>query len=457
MLARLAMFGLGVVLARTLGAADYGRYGLGVAAATIVLPLSDLGTGQYLAREMARSREGGHRQLPALRRARILSGLVVNALAFALVAVAVDDGRTEAAVMLALAAAGLDGLAQFTFGYFQGLERMRFQANLTTGVALARAGGGIAIAVATGSLLGVLAWSVAVGAAQAGFSGDRLGRVLAATRAVPRSPAWRTVLAVGAVTIFVNITLRADSVLIGVLQSERQVGYYTAAWALMGGLQIVPWMLAVALGPVFARTFETDRALYRRSWNEGLRAVVLLAVPVALLVSLLADPLVALLFGPRYEPTVTALAILAWSVPLAGLNSVATLGLRGAGRERVLVLVMATGAVFNVGLNLWAIGEAGIDGAAAVNVGTELLVLVGLTLVAARLGLVPLPRLPLARLGAALAALAAAAVLLRDRVPVELAAAAAAAAYAAVAWRTALVTRGDLAHLRRHPGTERYG
>lgn len=448
LLARLAMFGLGVVLARTLGAEDYGRYGLGIALAAIVLPLTDLGTSQYLAREVARSPGQGRAQVMSLARARLLAAVAVNGLAIVLVIVLVTDGRTQTTILLALCAAGLDGLAQFAFGYFQGLERMRFQANLTTLVSIARATGGIVLALATGSLVAVLVWSIGIGLAQALFSGSRMQRVVRAAGAARRSPVWGTVIAVGAVTIFVNLTLRADSLLLGALRSEAEVGYYTAAWALLGGLQVVPWMIAVALGPVFARTHAADPGAFRRAWNEGMRTVILLSVPVALLVSLLAGPIVNRLFGADYEPAVTALAILVWSVPLAGLNSVATLALRGAGRERLLVAVMATGAAANIAVNLWAIRAHGIDGAATVNVGTELLILVLLTALVVRVGLAPLPRLAIARLALALATMAGLALLLRDRVPVELAVAVPALAYAGVAWTTRLVTREDLAQLR---------
>lgn len=449
LLARLAMFALGVVLARTLGAEDFGRYGLGVALAAVVLPLTDLGVSQYLAREVARSTQQGEAQVVALARVRLLSALGVNAVAMLLVVVLVVDERTQTTVLLALCAAALDGLAQFAFGYFQGLERMRLQANLTTLVSLARATGGITIALATGSLMAVLVWSIGIGLAQALFSGDRMRRVVRGAAAARRSPVWGTVIAIGAVTIFVNLTLRADTLLIGALRSEAEVGYYTAAWALLGGLQVVPWMIAVALGPVFARTHATDPAAFRRAWNEGMRTVILLSVPVAVLVSILASPIVGRLFGAEYAPGETALAILVWSVPLAGLNSVATLALRGAGRERILVAVMATGAAVNIGVNQWAIREHGIDGAAVVNVGTELVILALLTTLVVRVGLAPLPRVALPRLVLALAVLAGLAVLLRDRVPVEVALAVPALAYAGVAWATRLVSREDLAQLRR--------
>lgn len=452
MLARIAMFGLGVVLARSLGAEDFGRYGLGVALAAIVVPLTDLGTSAYIAREVARSRADGEAQIQSLLRARVLFAIAGNLLAAGLVVLLATDGRTEAAVLLALGSAAFDGLAQFGFGYFQGLERMSVQARTTSLTSLARALGGIAIALITESLPAVLVWSLAMGVAQAGVTGALTRREAIAARTLPRvQPAWRTVLAMGAVSILVMVILRADAVLLGALRSEREVGWYAAAWALMAGLQILPWTISVSLGPVFARTHGNDPDAFARAWGAGFRAVVILASPVALIVTLLAGPIVARLYGSAYEEAATPLAIVVWSMPLAAMSSIATSALRGAGREGTLTRIMALGATGNIAVNLWVISRFGVDGAAAVNVGTELLIFGALILAIRQPGLPAIPGLAWIPFVAALLAVAATALALHGQVPVELAVAASAFVYGAIAMLTQLVTPEDLRLLRRSP------
>lgn len=447
LLARLGMFALGVVLARGLGVEDYGRYGLGVALAAIVVPLTDLGASPYVAREVARSREVGEAQLAALARGRLLSALVGNVLVLAAVVAVVPDGRTTAAIALALLAGACDGLAQFAFGYYQGLERMGFQARLTTATALARATGGIVLALLTGSLMVVLVWLLAVGLVQSAVAAREL--VGPARRAARTPPAWRTVFAMGAVAVLVVVVLRADTVLLGALQGEEDVGQYTAAWTLMAGLQILPWTISVALGPVFARTFAADRAAFARAWREGLRVVLVVGAPIAVVVSVLAAPAIDRLFGAEYAPAAGALAIVVWAVPAAAMSSVATLALRGAGREDWLLRVLGAAAAANLLVNLWAIPAYGIDGAAAVNVATELLIVGAITGLVVTRGIAPVPHLLLVRLVGALGVAGAVAYVLRDPVPVEVAGVAAAGAYAAVALATRLVTVDELRALRR--------
>ena len=50
----------------------------------------------------------------------------------------------------------------------------------------------------------------------------------------------------------------ADSIVIGAFEGSEAVGFYTAAYALVTGVQIVPWILSVAVFPVFSRTFRQD-------------------------------------------------------------------------------------------------------------------------------------------------------------------------------------------------------
>lgn len=449
-LARLAMFVLGVALANQLGPDDYGRYGIGISLAVVLVPLADLGFTPYVTREVARSRANTDAALRALTLGRAFLAVVASVVAAGAIVLLVDDPRTEWALLLAVAAAAFDGLAQYGFAYFQGIERMGPQARITAVAAVIRAAGGVVLALATGSLALVLVWLLVGSVAQAAWTLVRVRREAAPTpKAERRAVPWRAVLAMGGVAILVAIIVRVDSVLVGALRGEADAGQYTAAWTLMGGLQVVPWMVSVALLPVFSRTFVSDRETYVRALSQGTRSVILVSAPIALLLSVLADPIIDRFFGSAYEPAATALAILIWSVPLAAVNSIAAMALRGASRERPLTVALGAAAAGNIGVNLWAIETYGINGAAATNVGTEAFLIVVLYAALARGRALRRLELGLVRLALALGGLTLAALLLRDRVPVEVALLAGVAAYVAIAWGTRLVTAADLRTLRR--------
>lgn len=443
--ARLTMFALGIVLARRLGAESYGRYALAVALGSVLMPVADLGLTTYLGREIARDRLATEASLPLLARVKAILFAATLALTVGVAALVVDDPGARGVIDLIVLAALLDGCSAMVYGYFRGRERMGYEATATTVAALARGLGGIALALAFESLWPVVAWIVAIAVGQLALALSRLRSV--APRDRSRSLAvhvdWISVASMGLYSLFVIVYLRIDSVMIGWLLDERAVGVYAAAYTLMLGAQIAPTMLAAALTPVFARSHRRDDAAFLSAWTRGIRIVVLISLPIALVVSALAGPIIDRLYGPGFEAAGDVLALVIWVSPLGSLSLVVQAVLRGARRERRLTIVAGVCALANVLANLWAIQAHGIIGAAVTTVVTEALNVALMLWLVRREDLVPVPRLPLLRLALASAALVAVARLLIE-LPVELAGAAALAAFVAVLAATRVLTAADV-------------
>lgn len=450
--ARICTFALAIVMGRGLGVSDYGRYGFAGAVGVIVLAVADIGVTPYVVREVARDRIMG--DMRALRLVRVKASLALAALGAVIVAAVALSGATDAATVIILVIASMlaDGMTGFVYGYFQGRERMGFEARTTAVAALVRSIGGIACVLAFGSLLAVLAWMLLVSGAQVAIA---LGRFTGAVRrpagrqaeiltaAIP----WRSVTTMGGIAFFALVYLQADSVIVGVVYDHRAVGLYTAAYALVAGLQILPWQIAVAMAPVFARSHANDRSGFRDAWHDGLRIVLVISLPLALVTSILAGEIMRLLFGESFRSAAPALAVLVWSSPIWAVNMTIAGVLRGAGREGWLMATTGVGAVLNLGLNCWAIPAFGIDGAAAVTVATELSVLVIQGWLVVSRGIAPFPRLPYGRLALAMLALAAVAVATRG-LEVVAAAVAALVAYTAVVLASGAVRQTELQALR---------
>ena len=459
--ARVAMFGLGIVLARFLGPEGYGTYSLALAIGFVLQPIADLGLTPYLARETARSRAATEAALPTIMAAKTAMIGLTYVVTLVITAVFVDDSELLAVIAVLVFSVLIDGYSGLGFAYFQGREVMAFEAKLTATMAIVRALGSIALAVAFERLEPVVAWTLLTALLQAGLTLRRLGGAIDGRHPLrPRRRSapvhWRSVAAMGLMAIFVTAYLRIDSVLLGVLVDEAAVGIYAAAYTLMMGAQIAPTMLATALTPVFARTHERDPGQFERSWHDGVQGALLIALPVALVTSLLAGPIIARFYGAEFAESAEVLAIIIWICPLGALSLVAQAVLRGARREALLTSVSGACAVLNLLANLWAIPRYGVLGASWVTVGTEVLNVLVLAGIVIRLGLVPRPIFPWLRAGLALSALAAVAIVLGD-VLVELAVAAGLAAYAAVLIATGATggfERAVLARVRR-AGRER--
>jgi O-antigen/teichoic acid export membrane protein len=450
--ARLSMFALGIVLARTLGASDYGRYSLALAIGIVLQPIADFGISRYLSRETARDRASTEGALPVLVAAKFALLIATYGAALAVAALAVDDRALLALIAVMVLAALVDGWSMFAYGYFQGREAMGVEARTTTFSALARGGGAITLVLTTGSLALVVAWILLVAVIQAAAATLALRSALGAdTRLRPGRHGgrvdWRSVAAMGLVSIFVITYLRVDTVLMGWLLDERAVGLYAAAYTLMLGAQVFPAMLTTALQPVFARTFGADGEAFERTWHVGLRALMLVTLPIAVAVSLTSEAVIARFFGPEFARSAGVLAVVIWICPVVAASLAAQGVLRGARRESTLTWISGTCALVNVVFNIWAISRYGIIGAAVVTVATEALNVLLLLTVVLRGGLVPPPRGPWLRIAVAAAATAVVAVA-TAAAPVELTLAAAFAAYVIVLALTGVLRGDDLAMLR---------
>ncbi len=368
---------LGLALARGLGPSTYGTYTLAAAIVLVIVAVTDLGLQPYVTREVARDRarlDAGLRRLVGLRVLTAGVGMV-GVVAWLMLEQGSDVARAVPILYLAMTLE-----AGFFLGaaYLQGLEVMRFEAITALVGGLARTGGGVALVVLTGELAYVLVWMAAVAGVQALAVVLRLRRERRSSRGgVPplRPLPLRAVLS-SAVPIMVVVVcnaviLRADSIVIGAIDGVTDVGLYTAAYALVTGVQIIPWILSVAVYPVFSRTIDREPDELRASWSGALRAAALTTIPAAIVATVLAGPIIARFYGSAYAASAAALEVLIWWVPLAAFTALSAALLRAAGRERIHAAVLVVGASANVVGNLIVVPHFGFVGAAWVTIAAE--------------------------------------------------------------------------------------
>ena len=368
---------LGLALARGLGPSTYGTYTLAAAIVLVIVAVTDLGLQPYVTREVAQDRarlDAGLRRLVGL---RVLSAGIgmIGVVAWLTIEPGSDVAR---AVPILYVAMSLEAGFFLGAAYLQGLEVMRFEAITALVGGLVRTGGGVALVLLTEELEYVLAWMAAVAGVQAlavvvRLRRERRSRRGGSSHALPLP--FRAVLG-SAVPIMVVVVcnaviLRADSIVIGAIDGVTDVGLYTAAYALVTGVQIIPWILSVAVYPVFSRTIHREPGELRASWSGALRAAALTTIPAAIIATVLAGPLIERFYGSAYAGSADALEVLIWWVPLAAFTALSAALLRAAGRERIHAVVLVVGATANVVGNLIVVSHYGFVGAAWVTIIAE--------------------------------------------------------------------------------------
>lgn len=164
---------------------------------------------------------------------------------------------------------------------------------------------------------------------------------------------------------------RIDVFLIGFFLNAPAVGFYVVA------RQVVHFvaMPAAALGFTVAPALATRKArsqpdAARGLYEEAYMSVVLLYVPAAAGLFVVAEPFVELAFGADYGGAVPVVQVFAAYLVFAAVNSVTGGALDYVGRARHRAIAQTVAAVTNFGLNVVLIPEFGVLGAAWASLAT---------------------------------------------------------------------------------------
>jgi len=144
-------------------------------------------------------------------------------------------------------------------------------------------------------------------------------------------------------------------------------------------IELLSTTVLVAVFPLMSRTYSSGmRAMFEFMIEKLAFFNLLLSLPVALLTSLLAVPLAALLFGADFARTASVLAVLIWYTSAAMISAVFAQALLIENRQRRTLAIRASGLALNVVLNLILLPAIGVAGAAVATLVSELVVLGGL-------------------------------------------------------------------------------
>lgn len=175
-------------------------------------------------------------------------------------------------------------------------------------------------------------------------------------------------------TVFFQI----DIILLEVMKGERVVGLYRVAYSWLLAINVVPAFFTQALMATMSRQAQGDRAALRFTYRLGIKLLVSIALPFAVVITVLAEPLTWLLGGASYLPDgQIALQIMIWSVPIGWMNSLTQYALVAMDLQRRVTYAFAAACVFNISANLIFIPQYSYQAAAITTILSELILFIG--------------------------------------------------------------------------------
>ncbi len=93
----------------------------------------------------------------------------------------------------------------------------------------------------------------------------------------------------GAMALSVAIFSRIDTVMLEFMRGSDAVGLYSAAYKLSDLSTVVPVMFTSAIYPIIARLHISSKSSFQYSYEKSVKFLFYIAVPMAFVVTLLAD------------------------------------------------------------------------------------------------------------------------------------------------------------------------
>ena len=180
---------------------------------------------------------------------------------------------------------------------------------------------------------------------------------------------WREAVTLGFVLFLIQFYFRIDTIMLGILASETEVGLYSVAFNLMEGTFFIPTIVMAAIFPGLSQAKH-----FSAYFRKGVVLLTLAGIAGGTAVFLLADSIILWFYAPGFQNSADILEILALAIPLVFWGYLMTQSLVALDHNRIYLVITATGLLLNVMLNFWLIPEYGASGAAVSTVITEALI-----------------------------------------------------------------------------------
>ncbi|MEN4005905.1 MAG: flippase [Methanobacteriaceae archaeon] len=177
-----------------------------------------------------------------------------------------------------------------------------------------------------------------------------------------------------------------DSIMLSVMIGMEVVGWYSAAYRLILVTLFIPNAVNMAIFPVMSRFYKSSKDSLNLINERYFKYMIMLGIPLGAGTTILADKIILLVFGPRFEPSIIALQILIWTIVLtfAGASSAQLLVSINKQLSRTKISIICL--LFNFVLNLILIPEFSYVGASVATVLTEIISVSAMIFICYKLG-----------------------------------------------------------------------
>ena len=174
-------------------------------------------------------------------------------------------------------------------------------------------------------------------------------------------------------SLMVVVFQSTDHVMLTAMKGKEQNGYYTAAITCASVIQFVYVAIIDSFRPVILSSKKKEDHVGYKKLLSGLFSIIFyMALLQSLAFTVMAKPIVAILYGSEYASSVSVLRMLVWYLAFSYIGSVRNVWILAEQKQKHLLVINLFGALLNIVLNLFMIYFWSAFGAAVASLLTQI-------------------------------------------------------------------------------------
>jgi O-antigen/teichoic acid export membrane protein len=371
---------LSIFIARLLGDLYFGHYSFAITFITLYTVFMDLGYDTLLVRDVARDKSLVNKYINNILSLRFLTSFIIFILMVLTINIMGYPEVVKNIVYLLGLSNILESLSNVFRTTFRAFEKMEYEAALTIILYTIRVSLGLGIlflgygllAVASvfilssliNFLLSVIVCWIKFTRFKLTFENDFFRHTI------------KIALPLAGLALFGFVFVRIDIIMLSIMKGDAVVGWYNAAYTILGAFTPIPQIIMSALFPLFSYYSVSSNESLLFAYRKSFKFLFLLGLPIAVGVFLISDKIILLFFGQNFFNTIIALQILSWDLFIKFLYLCALFVLISINKQKQILITVICTALLNIGLNIFLIPSYSYVGAAVATLITETFLLI---------------------------------------------------------------------------------
>lgn len=358
-----------ILIARLVGVENTGQYFFAITFTTIFAVVADFGMAPTLTRELSRFPEKSEGYLNTVFWTKIIFGVLVYLLVVFFANLLKYPQLTKDLIYLSGLTMFFDNLHSVFYSVFRSRKNLIYESIGLVGSQF------LTMIIGTVALLGgwPLIWLIAAYAIPSFLNFIYAAYFVKRRYGLAYRPAWDRKIFKNFLQMAIPFALAgiigrlysySDSLIMSKVLSAKELGWWSIPYKVTFAFQFFPIALSASVYPVFSDFFINKKSeiapLFEKSW----RYLFTIVFPISFGLIAVADPVIKIVYGKEYAPSILPLRILMISLIFSFLSFITGALLNAINRQKTQTTIMAVALGLNIVLNLALLPVMSIAGAA---------------------------------------------------------------------------------------------